>query len=89
MFHNIVHLQLTITCMQLQTIKVQPSVGHAEEFEFCSRDGTPMRSRNCSSNDTCSSSCRCFDGKNEQMENTEEFNVDGIEGQGETKLALI
>ena len=45
-----------------------------------------MRSQNCSSNDPCSSSCRCFDGKNEQMKNTEEFNVDGIEGQGETKI---
>ena len=42
-----------------------------------------MRSQNCSSGDPCSSSCRCFDGKNERMDNTEEFSVDGIEGQGE------
>ena len=45
-----------------------------------------MRSQNCSSNDPCSSSCQCFDGKNEQMDNTEEFNFDGIEGQGEMAI---
>ena len=59
----------------------------AEEFTFCrSSDGTGMRNQNCSTNDSCSSNCRCFDGKNERMDNTEEFNVDGIQGQGELSV---
>ena len=59
------------------------------EYLFCSLDRALPRSQNCSSGDPCTSSCRCFDGKNERTDNTEEFSMDGIEGQGEVTMQSI
>ena len=54
----------------------------AREISFCNGGGTSTRTQNCTSDESCSSSCRCFNGKDEQQGNTEEFTVNGIDGQG-------
>ena len=59
------------------------------EISFCTRDGTPTRTQNCTSDESCSSSCRCFNGKDEQQGNTEEFTVNGIDGQGKYVCSTV
>ena len=56
----------------------------AEEEMFCTnpRMRGPDESDYCNATVDCTSSCRCFDGMNPRMTNTDEFTMNGIDGQG-------
>ena len=62
----------------------------ADEVAFCNnpRMRGPDESDYCNATVDCTSSCRCFDGMNPRMTNTDEFTMNGIDGQGK-KLILL
>ena len=54
-----------------------------EEVTFCANPRMRGENDYCNATVDCTSSCRCFDGRNERMTNTDEFTLNGIDGQGE------
>ena len=53
-----------------------------EEVRFCTNPRMRTENEYCNATMDCTSSCRCFDGMNARMTNTDQFTMNGIDGQG-------